>query len=355
MGTCYYKLWSHLKGVKLRAAITIFTALVLSIIAGCEGTAEDKKLVSGEKSLLKKDKELLTVDFQEGRSLRYKFVTTREIALDWDPTKSRSKPGQSSVDKSTESTEMVFTYTPLKVDPYGLTTIKATCESVKVNRTSRSGRTTPRDAVEHLPGKSFTLAVNASGKIEDYTSLDELIRQIGDQAFRKGNRGGRIKEPDLIADFIVTQRFLWDSISSIENPADGVSIGQSWNSQLLVPTPMVMQQARDVTYTLDEIHPTDKGRLAVIKSSYSLPKLRPKGWPMPYEGNFRMAGTFGFFRGYPTLGLKGEGEELFNIDAGKIEKYNQQYEAQFNAVLPGPLGPNPLITINQKITMQLLN
>jgi hypothetical protein len=199
------------------------------------------------------------------------------------------------------------------------------------------------------------LTVNASGKIEDYTSLDELIRQIGDQAFRKGNRGGRIKEPDLIADIIATQRFLWDSISSIEKPVDGVSVGQSWNSQLLVPTPMVMQQARDVTYTLDEIRTTDKGRIAVIKSSYSLAKSRPSGWPMPYEGNFRMAGTFGFFRGYPTVGLKGEGEELFNIDAGKIEKYNQQYEAQFNAVLPGPLGPNPLITINQKITMQLLN
>lgn len=339
----------------MRTALIIVTAIALSFIAGCEGTADEKKLANGEKSPLKKGNELLTVDFQEGRSLRYKFVTTREIALDWDPTKSRSKPGQDTVDKSTESTDMVVTYTPIKVDPFGLTTIKATCESLKAHRTSRSGRTTPRDAVEHLPGKSFTLTVNASGKIEDYTSLDELIRQIGDQAFRKGNRGGRIKEPDLIADFIATQRFLWDSISSIEKPADGVSVGQSWNSQLLVPTPMVMQQARDVTYTLNEIRATEKGRIAVIKSSYSLAKQRPSGWPMPYEGNFRMAGTFGFFRGYPTVGLKGQGEELFNIDTGKIEKYNQQYEAQFNAVLPGPLGPNPLITINQKITMQLVN
>lgn len=339
----------------MRIALTIVTALILSILAGCEGTAEEKKLVSGEIGPLKKGNELLTIDFQEGQSLRYRFITTRDIALDWDPTKSRSKPGQDSVDKSSESMDMIVTYTPVEVDPYGLTTIKATCESVKVNRVSRNRRTSKRDAVEHLPGKSFTLTLNASGKIEDYSNLDELIRQIGDKAFRKSTRGGRIKEPDMIADFIATQRFLWDSTSSIEKPTDGVAVGQTWNSQLLVPTPMIMQQARDVTYTLEEIRESDKGRLAVIQSSYSMPQSPPRGWPMPYTGRFDMAGTFGFFRGYPVLSVEGKGEEMFNIDAGRIEQYNHKYEARFNALLPGPLMPNPLITINQRITMQLLN
>ena len=334
----------------MRTALMIVTALVLSILAGCEGPVEQKEGIEG----LKEGKELLTVDFQEGRSLRYRFTTSRDIALDWDPTKSRTKPGQDSTDKSSESMEMVVTYTPIEIDPYGLTTIKATCESVKVKRTGRSTRAAKRDAVEHLPNKTFTLTLNAAGKIEDYSNLDELISQIGEKAFRQSTRGGRIKEPDMIADFIATQRFLWDSISSIEKPADGVSVGQSWSSKLLVPTPMVMQQARDVTYTLDEIRETEKGRLAVIKSSYSVAKSPPRGWPMPYSGSFNMAGTFGFFRGYPVLGLEGQGEELFNMDAGRIEKYNQQYEVRFNAILPGPLG-KPQITINQKITMQLIN
>jgi len=332
----------------VKTVLIIFTALVLSILAGCGGPVEQKEG-------LKKGKELLTVDFQEGRSLRYRFITSRDIALDWDPAKSRTKPGQDSIDKSSELMEMVVTYTPIEVDPYGLTTIKATCESVKVKRTGRSVRAAKRDAVEHLPDKSFTLKINATGKIEDYSQLDELIRQIGEKAFRKSTRGGRIKEPDMIADFIATQRFLWDSVSSIEKPADGVSVGQSWSSKLLVPTPMVMQQARDVTYTLDEIRETEKGRLAVIRSSYSIAKSPPPGWPMPYSGSFQMSGTFGFFRGYPVLGLEGQGEELFNMDAGRIEKYNQQYQIRLNAVLPGPLGPSPQITINQKITMQLIN
>jgi len=333
----------------LRTALIIVTALVLSILAGCERPVEQKEGIEG----LKEGKEVLTVDFQEGRSLRYRFITSKDIALDWDPTKSRSKPGQDSTDKSSESMDMVVTYTPIEIDPYGLTTIKATCESVQVKRTGRSTRAAKRDAVEHLPKKSFTLTLNASGKIEDYSNLDELISQIGEKAFRQSTRGGRIKEPDMISDFIATQRFLWDSISSIEKPADGVSVGQSWSSQLLVPTPMVMQQARDVTYTLDEIRETEKGRLAVIKSSYSIAKSPPRGWPMPYSGNFKMAGTFGFFRGYPVLGLEGQGEELFNMDAGRIEQYNQQYEVRFNAILPGPMG-TPQITISQKITMQLI-
>ena len=102
----------------MKTALTIFTVVVLSILAGCDGAAEQKQLLSREKELLKEGKELLTVDFQEGQSLRYRFVSSRDIALDWDPTKSRAKPGQSSIDKSSESLEIVVSYTPIEVDPY---------------------------------------------------------------------------------------------------------------------------------------------------------------------------------------------------------------------------------------------
>jgi hypothetical protein len=166
---------------------------------------------------------------------------------------------------------------------------------------------------------------------------------------------GRVKKPDMIADFIATQWFLWDSVSSIEKPAEGISVGQSWTSKLSVPTPMVMRKARDVTYTLDEIRPSAKGRLAVIGSSYTLSESVPAGWPIPYTGSFKMSGTFGFLRGYKVLGLNGKGQELFNLDSGRIEQYNQQYQMQLDAALLGALMPSPRITIKQKITMQLLN
>jgi hypothetical protein len=121
-----------------------------------------------------------------------------------------------------------------------------------------------------------------------------------------------------------------------------------------VPTPMVMRKARDVTYTLDEIRQSEGGRLAVIRSTYKLAESVPSSWPIPYTGTFQMSGPFGFFRGYDVLELKGSGEELFNIESGRIEKYNQQYLMQIEAALPAPLGPKPRITIKQNITMQLL-
>ncbi len=339
----------------MKTAITIFTAVVLSILAGCDGAAEKKEPLRVKIEPLKEGKELLTVDFQEGRSLRYRFVSSRDIALDWDPAKSRAKPGRSSIDKSSESMEMVVTYTPIEVDPYGLTTIKATIESVRATRSrGQGGRAGRRDAVDSLPGNTFTLTVNATGKIEDNSQLDKLIRQIGEKAFRTSPRMGRVKDPDMIWDFISSQWFLWDSVSSIEQPIEGVSVGQSWSSKLSVPTPMVMRKARDVTYTLSEIRQSGKDRLAVKSSSYSQADSVPRGWPIPYTGSFNMSGTFGFLRGYKILSLKGQGEELFNIDAGRIEQYNQQYQMQLSAALLGPIGVSPQITINQKLTMQLI-
>jgi hypothetical protein len=159
----------------------------------------------------------------------------------------------------------------------------------------------------------------------------------------------------MIGDFIATQWFLWDSISSIEKAAKGVYVGQSWKSKLSVPTPMVTRKVRDVTYTLDEIRQTEKGQLAVIRSSYSPAESVSDNWPpMPYSGRFQMSGRFGFLRGYKLLDLQGQGEELFNIDAGRTEQYNQQYQAQLEASLPMGLGLNPRITIKQTLTMELL-
>jgi len=333
----------------LKTALTVFTVVLLIVLAGCE-------MRVGEKGLLIGEKKLITVDFQEGQTLRYRFVSRKNIEVNWDPTKSSSKRGKSKVDKSSESMDMVVAYTPIEVDPYGLTTIKATCESVKVRRTSsgtaRQG--TNKDAVKSLPGKSFTFTVEPTGKIEDYSQLEKLIKEIGKKAFRPKGKRGRIKEPDMIGDFTATQWFLWDSVSSIEKAVEGVRVGQSWKSKLSIPTPMVTRKARDVTYTLDEIRQTEKGQLAVIRSSYSPAKSVPSSWPVPYSGRFQMSGRFGFLRGYKFLDLQGQGEEVFNIDAGRTEQYNQQYQVQLEASFPMGINTKPRITIKQNLTMELL-
>ena len=333
----------------MRTALTILTALVLSVLAGCNGAAPPiEPPIEG--------REFLTVDFQKGKTLRYKFVSSRSVALEWDATKSVSGPAKDRVNKSSESMEMVVAYTPVEVDSYGLTTIKATCESVKARRSPSKSR--QRDAVESFSGATFTLTIDPTGKIEDYSQLKELLFKVGEKAFRPSRKQGRIKEADMIGDFIATQWFLWDSISSIEKASEGVAVGQSWKSQLSAPTPMIMPRARDVVYTLDKVRSSKKGRVAVISSSFSSAKSVSRDWPVPYSGSFQMAGTFGFLsrfvRGFKVRELQGQGRELFNINAGRTEQYNHEYRMRLDASAPSALGIKPRITIKQKLSMQLL-
>ncbi|MHC4790376.1 MAG: DUF6263 family protein [Planctomycetota bacterium] len=338
----------------MKTALYIFIAtFALVSITGCNGTAP-------EMEALEPGKTLFTVDFKQGQTLKYGFTCNRNIDLNWGPAGKASKSAKSKIDKFSERLEMVIAYNPIEIDPFGLTTVEATCEKVTISRSSSSGRkTTQKDAVTSLRGKTFTFTVNPAGKIEDYTKLEELIKEAGNKAFRKDTSRGRIKEPDMIDDFTATQWFLWDSISSIQNPLEGLSVGQSWKSRLSVPTPMVLQIARDVTYTLDGIRKDKKGRLAVINGTYSPGGRAPRSWPLPYSGAFQIAGTFGFLRrfigGFKVVELNGQGTQLFNIDAGQIENYNQSYQFQLAASSPPPLaGLNPKITIRQRFSMQLL-
>ena len=327
----------------MKTALIIPAIIIISISGGCDpGT--------GIRNLFTKNKELLTVDWQDGRSLEYKFVSTREITIDWDPTGRLTKSDNKPPDKSVELLEMVVTYTPIKINPYGLTTIEAACKSVKVTRSKGSHK----DAAEYLTGKTYEFTVEPTGKIEDYSQLDKLLKEAGKKAFITNAGGGRIKQADMIGDFIATQWFMWDSVSNLKIPSKGVAAGQTWKSKLSIPSPMVMRKAREVTYKLDEIRPNENGRLAVISSSYKLANSVPTSWPIPYSGSFQMKGTFGFLSGYKLLGLQGDGYELFNIETGQAEQYNQQYQMEMESSIPMGIDVKPKITIKQNLTMKLL-
>ncbi|MCP4259553.1 MAG: hypothetical protein GY774_18890 [Planctomycetes bacterium] len=329
--------------MKLKTAVVIQTIVVMAICGGCKPGA-------GLQNLLTKNKEFLTVDWQDGQPLEYKFVSTREITIDWDPAGRLTKSDNKTPDKSIESMEMVVAYTPIEINPYGLTKIEAACKSVKAMRS----KGLHKDPAEYLAGRAYTFSVGPTGKIEDYSQLDKLLKEAGTKAFITKADGSRIKQADMLGDFIASQWFLWDSISSLENPSKGVAAGQTWISKLSIPSPMVMRKAREVTYKLDEIRQSEKGRLAVINSSYKLADSVPTGWPIPYSGSFQMKGTFGFLSGYKLLALQGSGQELFNIETGQTEQYNQQYEMEMESSIPMGIDVKPKITIKQNLTMKLL-
>ena len=266
-------------------------------------------------------------------------------------------PKSVKINKSSEALEMVVSYTPVKVDPYGVSTIKANCISAKVTRVSESARQQNwQEAAETFTGKSWTFTVDARGKIVDGSQFVDVLRQAGQRAFRADRSRGLIKEPDMLYDVIAMQWFMWDSISSRTNSTKSVAIGDKWKSALPAPATMFLFAARDTTYTLSEIRVQDaNSRIAVIDSNYSLLWPNPPEWPVPYTETFQMSGIFGFLRDYKMHDLQGHGQELFNIDTGQTEKYSQSYTMHASASMPmGLSGVNPQITIDQNMTMELL-
>lgn len=356
----------------MRIVGVVGIAVLLTLLVGCGTPSKDRQASGGSDARIVGRQTLdgtsratdgrstiagrvfLTVDFAPGQVLRYKFTSQKKIAVDWDPNAAVSA---NHVQEQSESLEMVVAYTPLEVDPNGVRTIRAAVESVQARRTGGpASRSFGIDAVESAQGEGFTLKVDSHGKIVDASQLRFLIQEMGKHAFRPGASAGRIKEPDMIWDFIASQWFLWDAESTVERPGDGVAVGQTWSSQLCVPTPMVMRKARNVVYKLEEVRPSEAGPLAVIKSTYTPAASAPAGWPIPYSGRMQMSGTFGFLLSYEVLGLDGTGEELFNLKAGRIEQRRETYTLRAKAGLP-PMGikANPQITIEQTLTMEVAN
>ncbi len=316
--------------------------VVLSLLAGCRES--------------QKKKELLAVEFEPEKTLRYKLVSERDISLELksdDPRMAERNKPQTMAEKL----ELVIAYKPVEVDPFGVTVIEARCESAKVTRRNFTAAATAPDAAEKLAGKTFTIKLSPSGKITDYGSLTEVVQQLGEQAFTGSTTGSqKIKNPDMIYDFIAMQWYLWDSVATIDKPLDGVKKGKTWTTDQLVPLPVPMIAARRTTYTFDNIMDTPEGRKAVIKSSYELTKSELENWPKPYSDRFAMKGMFGFLRNYQYQSVEGTGKQIFNIDTGTVENDRQEYKMIMTAAFMMPLGDSvPVITIDQRITTELLD
>ncbi|MCI0499587.1 MAG: hypothetical protein L0Y36_07900 [Planctomycetales bacterium] len=295
----------------------------------------------------------LLVSFEKDVPMTYKMVSERTTEIDLT-TGNPNKKSRPQI--TTEKLELVMTYTPVDVDLFGLTTVKATCTSARVTRSSFSGKKDERDAMETLPGKSFILKLSPTGEIADYSDLERVARELGKAAFAEQNGGQNIKNPDMIYDFIAMQRFLWDSTATVSDPLH-LKAGQTWKAKQLVPWPVPLNQppARTTTYTLDSItDEPDQPRKALIKSTYALSDEPMKDFVQPYEETrFQMRGLFGFLRNYQFKSLEGAGSQVFNMDKGLIESDQQHYTLHVTAAFMLPLGDSlPVLTVDQKISFE---
>jgi hypothetical protein len=305
----------------------------------------------------KQRENLLVVNFHPDQVLRYQMTSTRRTTLAVQDSTTGKKQG--SPQETLESMELVIAYKPVKIDMFGVTQIEGVCESIKVTRNSQSGKGQPAgDAVENLKGKPFILELSPSGKIEDFKQLEKILFDAGSTAFDTSRKEMRVKNPDMIYDFVALQWYLWDAIASVPNPMAGVTPGMTWkNTQLIAwPVPIPNPPCRITTFTLDSVKEENGPQKALIKSTYQLSDKTVAGFPRPYEGTFMMRGLFGFLQNYQFQSLAGQGEQIFNLTTGIVESDTQEYDLAATAGFLLPLGSSvPHLNIHQTLSVKLLD
>lgn len=300
---------------------------------------------------------LVTVNFEQGQPLRYKMISERQTQIDLAGGGETGK--KSAPQTMTEKLELVMVYTPVDVDPFGLSKIVVTCESAKVMRTSFSGRDAGVDAVESLKAMSYTLRLTPVGQIDNTDDFAAVVRQLGDKAFAQVRpEAGRVKNADMINDFITLQQSLWLAIASFDKPAEGLTVGTTWQTLQLMPWPSPMRPlpTRVTTFTLDRIAADEAGgRQAHFKTTYALSDKEVGTVPMPYEGSFQMRGMFGFLRNYQFKAIDGGGTQVFDLDAGVLVRDEQKYTLQVGADFALPLGDSkPVLNVQQTLLIERL-
>jgi len=295
----------------------------------------------------------LLLNFEETVPVTYHFVSDRQITIDLTSGSSGRTAEPQTI---SEKLDMVVTYTPVEVDPFGLTNLVAECRSAEVTRSSLSGRAAARDAMENMAGKSFHFSLSPTGEITDDADIRRVLSEVSETAFAQSD-SRRIKNPDMIADFIAMQWHLWDATSTIEEPLTGMRPGQTWQVRQWIPWPSPIRNVpmRLTTYTLDSfVQEEDLPRKAVIKSEYRLAgPVDTIPFPWLYEGSFQMRGVMGFLRNYRFNSLEGEGAQIFNMADGLIESDKQQYTLNVNASFLLPLGDSvPVLTVHQTIEIE---
>lgn len=320
-------------------AVIITILLYLLCLGGCQES----------------ERTILVVKFKNDSSLKYRMVSDRKVEIDLDGSEGKAKPSMVS-----EKLELVMSYAPVgQVDPYGITTMKATCGSAKVTRKSSAGRVLP-DVAEELTGRSFNFTISPTGKVLDYSEMDALVFELGKRSIIEAGTQGRIKHPDMVADFIALQRHLWDSVASVDQGSRGAKDGQRWKTLEYIPLPIPVRATKETTYTLAggvdrQVDPEGAERKVEIRSTLALSKEKIMDWPRLYEGSFRMRGMFGFLRNYRFISLEGTGVQIFNVDAGVVESDEQEYRVLMEASLPMALNADPpLLTVDQKMKIEIL-
>ncbi len=333
----------------------LFFVLTLAVILFSTGCQESAKQADWSKADSSRDGELFVVGVEQDQVIKYKLTSQREATLDLKGEDS----GKNKPQTMTEKLEVVMAYKVIEADPYGMTTFEATCEKADVTRSNFTGRSAGADSAEKLRGKKFRITITPSGRVTERDELVQLVEEVGAATLTNKGKQGRIKDQDMIWDFVALQWSLWESISTVPNPVQGVKPGQTWQTMQMVPLPMPFPIAMKAEYTFADIMQTEGERKALFKSIYYFGNdptdTSELNLPEPFKGKFRMRGMFGFLTGYKFDRLEGQGKVIYNLDTSMLEKEIKEYDIDITAAFMLPLGDSvPVIDMKQKMVIEMM-
>lgn len=267
------------------------------------------------------------------------------------------KPERTQSHTVNESLDLVMEYRAIESNPFGLSVVEGKCVSAKVSRDSLRGTSTGKthDVAEDLTGRSFRFTITPTGRIEDYSELNKLVKELGAKSFVEGVKAPTaVKDPDMLTDFIAMQWYLWDCSATVKNPSAGVQTGKDWKALQLLMLPLPLPVGRETTYRLVETQDQTVPKKAIIGSSFAITDKEVPNWPKPYEGVFNLKGSlFAVMRNYRFNTLEGSGTTVMNLDQGFLESDEQQWKVGITAEFLLPLGSSlPQITVDQKVNIQ---
>ena len=314
------------------------------VLAGCE-------------EAYKAPKQVMMLSFELNKPLKYRFVSSREVSL------SLSDQREKAPKKMSERLEMTIVYTPIDVDAYGDYTIKAVCESSHVTRSSfSSSRASGKDVMDSLQGMEWQFKVNALGQIRDYSGLTAVVEQLGKKTI-KIQAKRNVKDQDMIWDFVNSQWFIWDPVSSQANAGIDIVPGSSWTSTQIIPFARLVPAERRITYTdLGSQDGADKigigGDIEMLPMQFNedkKPMPTVDNLPKPYQVKFQMRGMFGFLIRYKVLSLEGSSTAVYDSERALLLSNKQEYDMNMTASFMLPLGNSvPQLAVHQSITTELI-
>lgn len=284
----------------------------------------------------------------KGESRSYRVTTQTDSTITGMPSQTGAPSGPLATSQTVTQT---FKFTADEVAPDGSVTLRQTFQSVRMESTSPMGKvvvdsTVPdpgadpatqgmRKVLDAMVGESVMIAMAPDGavrSIENGSNIASKIANVAaaDPAARQAAQAIRGQLTEEALKTTIEQTF-----PRLSSPP--VKPGDTWTGQLAMGNPAIGRISGRSTFTLGAVEGGAEAPVARIPVSLV---LRQDVVPPP-SGPAGMVMTLG--------AAKGEGEILFDVSKGQIQRSTMRSDMPSTATMTGPDGG--VLTIENKTTI----